>query len=341
VRALPLELPSRDSRAHQASLARRWLLLCVACLLLLVSMDAVAGIDQKFPEAKGYFPSATRFGDVTGKPPAAPVYDGDKVIGYVFESVMVAPVPAYSGDPVNILVAIDQTGKILGTKVLEQHEPILLVGIPVQRLYDFVARYIGHNVKDDIVVGGSSAPGSIKIDAISSATVTSMVVNETIMNAALAVAVSRNLVTGRTASASAPATTRTDYFKKSGCAFAYFLVLPAAFRFLTAMTPGGVEMMTDINHYLDFVMLVFFAFGLCFEVPVAVVILAAAGVVDLARLRRSRRYVIVGAFAISAVITPPDITSMIMLAVPMYLLYELGVLAVRWLVAPQLAETVG
>jgi sec-independent protein translocase protein TatC len=126
-----------------------------------------------------------------------------------------------------------------------------------------------------------------------------------------------------------------------GCAFAYFLVLPAAFRFLTAMTPGGVEMMTDINHYLDFVMLVFFAFGLCFEVPVAVVILAAAGVVDLARLRRSRRYVIVGAFAISAVITPPDITSMIMLAVPMYLLYELGVLAVRWLVAPQLAETVG
>ncbi|TAL89438.1 MAG: twin-arginine translocase subunit TatC [Rhodanobacter sp.] len=115
-----------------------------------------------------------------------------------------------------------------------------------------------------------------------------------------------------------------------GCAFAYFLVLPAAFRFLTAVTPGGVEMMTDINHYLDFVMLVFFAFGLCFEVPVAVVILAALGVVDLARLRSSRRYAIVGAFAISAVITPPDITSMIMLAVPMYLLYELGVLAVRW-----------
>ncbi|MEO9215567.1 MAG: 4Fe-4S binding protein [Rhodanobacter sp.] len=178
-------------------------------------MDAVAGIDQKFPEVKGYFPGATRFGDISGKPPAAAVYTGDKVIGYVFESVMVAPVPAYSGDPVNILVAIDQTGKILGTKVLEQHEPILLVGIPVQRLYDFVARYIGHNVKDDIVVGGSDAPGSIKIDAISSATVTSMVVNETIMNAALAVAVSRNLVTGRTDSATAPATIRANYFKKA------------------------------------------------------------------------------------------------------------------------------
>jgi sec-independent protein translocase protein TatC len=120
-----------------------------------------------------------------------------------------------------------------------------------------------------------------------------------------------------------------------GCAFAFFLVLPAAFRFLAAVTPHGVEMMTDITHYLDFVMLVFFAFGLCFEVPVAVVILAALGVVDLARLRGSRRYAIVGAFAISAVITPPDITSMIMLAVPMYLLYELGVLAVRWLIVPR------
>ncbi|EIL87907.1 MAG: twin-arginine translocase subunit TatC [Rhodanobacter sp.] len=117
-----------------------------------------------------------------------------------------------------------------------------------------------------------------------------------------------------------------------GCAFAYFLVLPAAFRFLTAVTPQGVEMMTDITHYLDFVMLMFFAFGLCFEVPVAVVILAAVGVVDLPKLRNARRYAIVGAFAISALITPPDITSMIMLAIPMCLLYELGLLAVRWLV---------
>jgi sec-independent protein translocase protein TatC len=119
-----------------------------------------------------------------------------------------------------------------------------------------------------------------------------------------------------------------------GCAFAYFLVLPAAFRFLTAVTPQGVEMMTDITRYLDFVMLMFFAFGLCFEVPVAVVVLAAVGVVDLDKLRSGRRYAIVGAFAIAAVITPPDITSMMMLGIPMCLLYELGVLAVRWLVKP-------
>jgi sec-independent protein translocase protein TatC len=124
-----------------------------------------------------------------------------------------------------------------------------------------------------------------------------------------------------------------------GCAFAYFLVLPAAFRFLTAVTPQGVEMMTDITHYLDFVMLMFFAFGLCFEVPVAVVILAAVGIVDVAKLRSGRRYAIVGAFAIAALITPPDITSMIMLAIPMCLLYELGVLAVRWLVKPAAPKT--
>jgi sec-independent protein translocase protein TatC len=120
-----------------------------------------------------------------------------------------------------------------------------------------------------------------------------------------------------------------------GCAFAYFLVLPAAFRFLAAVTPEGVEMMTDISHYLDFVMLMFFAFGLCFEVPVAVVILAAIGLVSLEKLRSGRRFAIVGAFTVAAFITPPDITSMIMLAVPMCLLYELGILAVAWLLKPQ------
>jgi sec-independent protein translocase protein TatC len=115
----------------------------------------------------------------------------------------------------------------------------------------------------------------------------------------------------------------------AGCAFAYFVVLPAAFRFLTAVVPNGVEMMTDINHYLSFVVLVFFGFGLCFEVPVVVVVATAIGLVDLDKLRRWRRYAIVGAFAISAVVTPPDITSMILLAVPMYFLYEIGLIAVR------------
>lgn len=123
-----------------------------------------------------------------------------------------------------------------------------------------------------------------------------------------------------------------------GCAFAYFLVLPAAFRFLTAVTPAGVEMMTDITHYLNFVVLMFFAFGLCFEVPVVILALAAVGIVDVDKLRKWRRYAIVAAFAISAVVTPPDATSMIMLGVPMCLLYELGLLAVRVLVRPRADE---
>jgi sec-independent protein translocase protein TatC len=111
-------------------------------------------------------------------------------------------------------------------------------------------------------------------------------------------------------------------------------VLPAAFRFLTAVTPAGVEMMTDITHYLDFVMMVFFAFGLCFEIPVVEVILAAAGLVGVQKLKSWRRYAIVAAAAVAAAITPPDITSMLMLLIPMVILYELGIVAVRVLVKP-------
>jgi sec-independent protein translocase protein TatC len=120
-----------------------------------------------------------------------------------------------------------------------------------------------------------------------------------------------------------------------GCAFAYFLVLPAAFRFLTAVTPAGVEMMTDITHYLDFVMMVFFAFGLCFEIPVVEVIAAATGLVSVQKLKSWRRYAIVVAAAVAAAITPPDITSMLLLLIPMVVLYELGIVAVRLLVKPR------
>ncbi|KGI78954.1 twin-arginine translocase subunit TatC [Oleiagrimonas soli] len=118
----------------------------------------------------------------------------------------------------------------------------------------------------------------------------------------------------------------------TGCAFAYFLVMPAAFRFLTAVTPQGVEMMTDINHYLSFVLTLFFAFGLCFEVPVAVVILVAIGLLSVDKLRKSRPYVVVVCFALAAVLTPPDVMSQVLLAVPMYLLFEAGILASTLLV---------
>lgn len=112
-----------------------------------------------------------------------------------------------------------------------------------------------------------------------------------------------------------------------GCAFAYFLVLPMVFTFLTAVTPEGVAMMTDISRYLDFVLVLFLAFGASFEVPVAVVILVALGWVTPAQLREARGYVVIGIFVIAAVITPPDVVSQLLLAIPMVLLYELGILA--------------
>ena len=114
-----------------------------------------------------------------------------------------------------------------------------------------------------------------------------------------------------------------------GCAFAYFLVLPAVFGFLTGVAPEGVAMMTDISRYLDFVLVLFLAFGFSFEVPVAVVILVLLGWVSVAQLSESRGYVIVGAFVVAAVITPPDVISQLMLAIPMCLLYEIGLLVAR------------
>lgn len=114
-----------------------------------------------------------------------------------------------------------------------------------------------------------------------------------------------------------------------GAAFAYFLVMPLMFGLLANSAPEGVAMMTDISHYLDFVLVMFLVFGICFEIPVAVVILVMLGVVTPESLAKNRSYVIVGTAVVAAVVTPPDALSMILLGVPMYLLYELGLIAAR------------
>ena len=113
----------------------------------------------------------------------------------------------------------------------------------------------------------------------------------------------------------------------AGCAFAFFLVLPAVFGFMAKVTPDGVAMMTDINAYLDFVLVMFLAFGLSFELPVALVILSLLGWVTPAQLREGRGYAVVGIFIVAAIVTPPDVVSQLMLAIPMCLLYEAGILA--------------
>jgi sec-independent protein translocase protein TatC len=111
-----------------------------------------------------------------------------------------------------------------------------------------------------------------------------------------------------------------------GMAFAYFLVFPVVFGFITGYAPEGVAVMTDIGSYLDFVITLFMAFGLAFEVPIAVIVLVGFGLVQISTLKEIRSYVIVGAFVVGAIFTPPDIISQFMLAVPLWLLYELGIL---------------
>jgi sec-independent protein translocase protein TatC len=120
-----------------------------------------------------------------------------------------------------------------------------------------------------------------------------------------------------------------------GMAFAYFLVFPVVFGFIVGVAPAGVAVMTDIGKYLDFVMTLFMAFGITFEVPVAVVLLVKMGMVSVAKLREIRSYVIVGAFVVGAIFTPPDIISQFMLAIPLWLLYELGIVVAAMMTRAQ------
>jgi len=120
----------------------------------------------------------------------------------------------------------------------------------------------------------------------------------------------------------------------SGMAFAYFLVFPVVFKFMASIAPEGVAWMTDIDKYLSFVMTTFIAFGVTFEVPVVVIVLVRVGVVSIDKLKEIRPYVIVGAFVVGAVFTPPDVISQVMLAVPLWVLFELGLIMARFVGRP-------
>ena len=126
-----------------------------------------------------------------------------------------------------------------------------------------------------------------------------------------------------------PVITASSILFLAGMAFAYFAVFPVVFGFIVGSAPVGVAVMTDISQYLDFVMSLFLAFGLAFEVPIAVVLIARFGWVSIAQLKEARSYVIVGAFVIGAIFTPPDIISQFMLAVPLWLLYEAGIVVAQ------------
>jgi sec-independent protein translocase protein TatC len=115
----------------------------------------------------------------------------------------------------------------------------------------------------------------------------------------------------------------------AGIAFAYFVVFPLIFGFMTAVAPEGVEVMTDISSYLSFITLIVLAFGLAFEVPIATVLMVWTGLTTPAKLSKARPYVFLGAFIAGMFLTPPDVISQTLLAVPVYLLFELGIIMSR------------
>jgi len=126
----------------------------------------------------------------------------------------------------------------------------------------------------------------------------------------------------------------------AGMAFCYFFVFGTVFKFIAQFAPKSITPAPDIEQYLAFVMSMFLAFGITFEVPVIVIVLVKLGIVDVAKLKEARPYVIVGAFVIAAVVTPPDVVSQLMLAVPMCLLYELGIFLSRFVTRTRIDEAV-
>jgi sec-independent protein translocase protein TatC len=122
-----------------------------------------------------------------------------------------------------------------------------------------------------------------------------------------------------------------------GAAFAYFLVFPAMLGFFVGTTPAGVQMMTDMGSYLDFVMILLLAFGVAFEVPVATVLLVWTGFVTIGTLTKNRGFVLLGIFIVAAFLTPPDAVSQSFMAVPMYILYEIGIFMAKLLLKEKLA----
>ncbi len=124
----------------------------------------------------------------------------------------------------------------------------------------------------------------------------------------------------------------------AGVLFAYYIVLPLIFGFFTTVGPGEVTVMTDINNYLNFVLKLFFAFGVTFEIPVATYLLIKAGVTTVATLSKKRPYIFLGCFVVGMLITPPDIFSQTLLAIPMWMLFELGLMAGRTVKVPESDE---
>lgn len=190
-----------------------WLHLAVLCLPF--AAHAASFDDIGWQRVSQLFPTATRWSEPEGEYQVRRLLAGDSLVGYQFQSLQVVDIPAYSGKPINLQILLDTDGRIADAYVLEHHEPILLVGIPEQKLHDFSAKYQGVMADQRVVVGNTSDPEAVTVDAVTGATVTVMVVNEVIMRSAHEVAVSLGLIEDVSNRPHAPAVVKTDGFTET------------------------------------------------------------------------------------------------------------------------------
>lgn len=197
-------------------------LIFILCSLFVSTTHATTESKVNLTWIQKIFPSANRLGTPPTGTIALPVFHDQELLGYAVETDQGIRIPAYSGKPVNALLGLKTDGTLAGVKILEHHEPILLVGIPEQKLFDFADKYTGKHVTEKIRVGISKQPNITSIDAISGATVTVIVLNQTIMRNALAVAHSLHLLKGdaplgaaaKAVTPAVPATLKTDFFEE-------------------------------------------------------------------------------------------------------------------------------
>ncbi|MHB1351842.1 MAG: 4Fe-4S binding protein [Thiobacillus sp.] len=179
--------------------------LLVALMLLFGSIpNAGADISARYPQVRALFPDADRFGESEGDPTASAVYANEVLVGYAFLTADMAPIPAYSGSPINLLVGIDTSGRIVGARIVHHEEPILAAGISEARLAKFVDQYRGKPANGRISVGAAAREGYATVDTISGATISVMVINASITRAVRTVAASRG-IGAQAASTAAPA----------------------------------------------------------------------------------------------------------------------------------------
>ncbi len=170
----------------------RQLRLGLAVLIVLLPVQPVfAASDDEL--ARSYFPGADRVGPFEGEPLAAAVYRDDELLGYVLHTTDIAPIPAYSGEPITLLVGLDTAGIITGLKVTQHSEPILVVGVSEQDLARYVEQYRGVSIAKQVKIGGAQREGYVTVDGISGASITAMVMNATVMKAVRKVAESRGI----------------------------------------------------------------------------------------------------------------------------------------------------